>query len=262
VPTAALRRPALSILFATATGALAAAPAFSVLSDALDANAPAATLPAGPVEAALAELAREEPQAKLLVPLRQGERNGQRFALAAWQSTPGAKDWDAMLVVATAVGARQIEITSTSKDREGVLEALVARGSSGEAPATQSRTPPSPALVASPVPMLLPMPTAWDQRFVLLYTRNPAYQPGDAARETALADGHIQYTLKLQQDGVALAAGPFEGEAEADAPIGMALLRVRDLAAAEHIAAQDPAVVAGRLRVTVRAWKMPAGRLQ
>jgi uncharacterized protein YciI len=248
------------LLALVATTASAAPPLYTLVSDALDADAPAATLPAGPVELALADLAREQPKAKLLEPLRRGERNGQRYALAAWQGVAGAKDWDAILVVATAGGARTLEISSSHKDRAAALEALIAYGTTGTAPAA---VPPPAAAIVAP----LPLPTAWDPRFVVFYAPNPAYRPGEAAAESALTDAHIQYTLRLQAEGKAQAAGPFSsggvsGGAGPAAPIGMTLLRVRDLAAATSIAQADPAVVAGRLLVTVREWNVPAGRLQ
>ena len=248
----------LAVLLALA--AQAAPPHYTLVSDVLDANAPAAILPAGPVELALAELAREQPQARVLVPLRRGERAGQAYALAAWQSGAGA-DWDALLVVATAAGARLVEVSSTHKDRSAALEALIAYGTSAAPPAPLPQPPATPLLAVGAT--LLPLPNAWDQRFVVLLSRNPAYQPGAVAAETALTDAHIQYTLRLQQDGTATVAGPFSAApATGPAPIGMILLRVRDLAAAERIAAQDPAVVAGRLIATVHEWSVPAGKLR
>lgn len=264
-----IQRALVASLFAglVTAGALAAPPLYTLLSDALDADAPLATLPAGPVELALADLAREQPQAKILVPLRTGESNGQRYALAAWQGVASAKDWDALLVVATPAGARTLEASSTHKDRAAVLDALVAFGTTGAAPVPAVR-PVAPVVAAA----ALPLPSAWDPRFVVLYAPDPSYRPGDAAAEAALSDAHIQYALRLQQDGKALAAGPFVARAAAAAPqggaetarpaVGMTLLRVRDLAAAEAIAAADPAVVAGRLIVTVREWSVPTGRLQ
>ncbi len=262
--TSGLHRAWPILLFSVAaTSALAAPPLYTLVSDALDANAPAATLPTGPVVQALADLAREQPQARILVPLRSGERNAQRYALAAWQSAAGAKDWDAVLVVATADGARTLEIGSTHKDHAAALEALIAYGTTGAAPVAVPK--PAAPLVAVGGTTLLPQPTAWDQRFVVFLARNPSYRPGDAAAEAALTDQHIQHTLKLQHEGTAVAAGPFgaaaPGVAASDAPIGMTLLRVRDLAAAERIAAADPAVAAGRLIATVREWTVPAGRL-
>ena len=171
---------ATALLFSSllVVAASAAPPRYTVVSDALDANAPVATLPAGPVAQALADLAREQPQARVLVPLTAGERNGQRYALAAWQSDAGRKDWDALLVVATAGGARSIEISSAHKDRRAALEALIAFGTTGTAPVM---VPKAAAPQVAGAVALLPLPTAWDQRFVVLYAANPAYRPGDAA---------------------------------------------------------------------------------
>lgn len=263
VPRPASASPRCAMLLALVAalippGTAAAAPHYTVLSDALDADAPVATLPAGPVTQALADLAREQPKAKVLVPLQAGEREGLRYALAAWQSTAGSMEWDALLVVATAAGARTVEVSSTHPDRAAVLEALIAFGTGGTALPVAAKAPSAPTPAAGAA--LLPLPAAWDQRFVVLLSRNPDYRPGDAAAEAALTDAHIQYTLRLQQAGTAQVAGPFDAAA-AGSPIGMTLLRVRDRAAAERIAAQDPAVVAGRLLVSVREWTVPAGKL-
>ena len=76
-----------------------------------------------------------------------------------------------------------------------------------------------------------------------------------------VVDAHLQYELRLQRDGIAVAGGPFaEGDAHADL-VGMTVLRVKDLATAQSIAMDDPAVIAGRMSVTVREWRLPAGRL-
>ena len=39
--------------------------------------------------------------------------------------------------------------------------------------------------------------------------------------------------------------------------VGLTLLRVKDLATAQRLAAEDPAVRAGRLKATVREWRVP-----
>ena len=99
-------------------------------------------------------------------------------------------------------------------------------------------------------------------RFVVLFAPNPEYQtPADPAVAQAVVDAHLQYQLRLQRDGIAVAGGPFaEGDAHADL-VGMTVLRVKDLATAQSIAMDDPAVIAGRMSVTVREWRLPAGRL-
>ncbi len=254
---------ALLLFFALAAGTgLAAPPPFELIADYLDRDLPAAEVPEAPVRRALESLAELHAGAKLLVPLRAGATSsGSRYALAAWRSDAKATSFDAILVLDMATGARIIEATSTAKDVEVVLAALLAHAT--REPVMAAAAP--PALAPERVEYFGP-PTEWATRFVVLLARNPSYRPGDTTAELALTERHIQYTLKLQHEGTALVAGPFGAgvaatPAAADGPIGMTLLRVRDLAAAERIAAQDPAVAAGRLIATVREWTVPAGRL-
>lgn len=244
----------LSIVAGTS---LAAPPPFELIADHLDRDMPADEVPEAPVRRALESLAELQPGARVLVPLRAGRTtSGSRYALAAWRSDPQATRFDAMLVLDMAAGARLIEATSAAKDVEGVLAALLAHATREPVMAVA----PPPALAPERVEHFGP-PTEWATRFVVLLERNPAYRPGDTSAELALTERHIQYTLKLQHEGSAVAAGPFVVGEPSSALVGMTLLRVRDLAAAERIAAQDPAVVAGRLIATVREWTVPAGRL-
>lgn len=238
--------------------AAGAAPAlFAVLTDELDPGAPAAALPAGPVDQALADLRREAPQAVVLVPRRDDSRGGVRFAYAAWRVQPDAPQWDSIVVVALPEGARVIEATSTSRDVKAALTALVTHALGSAAPAP----PPAAAVATADAP--LPLPDRWDLRYAVLLERDPAWAaPADAAETEALTQAHIQYTLRLQRDGLALAAGPLvPGTEPGDGLVGLTLLRAKDLATAQRIAAEDPAVKAGRLKATVREWRVPAGRL-
>lgn len=238
---------------------VAAAPAlFAIVTDALDPGAPTATLPAGPIDQALADLRHDAPQAVVLVPRREDERGGVRFAYAAWRVAPDAPQWDSMVVLALPEGARVIEATSTSRDFKAALTALVTHALGSTAP-----TPAAPAPVAAGAAAALPLPDRWDLRYAVLLERDPGYAaPGDPALAEALTQAHVQYTLRLQRDGLALAAGPLvPGTAADDGLVGLTLLRVKDLATAERIAAEDPAVKAGRLRATVREWRVPAGQL-
>jgi uncharacterized protein YciI len=237
--------------------AAAGAPAlFAVVTDELDPGAPSAALPAGPVDQALVDLRHDAPQAVVLVPRREDSRGGVRYAYAAWRVQPDAPQWDSIVVVALPEGARVIEATSTSRDLKGALTALVTHALESAAPA-----PPAAAVAAVDAP--LPLPDRWDLRYAVLLERDPAWAaPADAAAAEALTQAHIQYTLRLQRDGLALAAGPLVPGTEAgDGLVGLTLLRVKDLATAQRIAAEDPAVKAGRLKATVREWRVPAGRL-
>lgn len=84
--------------------------------------------------------------------------------------------------------------------------------------------------------------------------------PNDAADEDQeVVNRHIQYQLRLQQTGQAIAGGGF-GHVQ-DGIIGLTLLRVDSLEEAERLAASDPAVEAGRLSAVVSAWYVPARRI-
>lgn len=228
---------------------------FTVISDAFDPHAPTASLPEGPVADALERLAREAPEAKVLAPLRRGGADGARWALAAWRSAPAAADWDAMLVVALPTGARTLEISSTAKDVEAVLAALVAR-----AVGTPVPEPVAPKPRAADLP--LPAPERWETRFLVLLEPG-AVVSGEPRADAALAAAELQYWLRLQREGVAIAAGPL-GPGTATGAVGAeaVLLRVRDRAEAERIADAAPLVRAGRLAATVREWRVPAGALR
>lgn len=80
-----------------------------------------------------------------------------------------------------------------------------------------------------------------------------------AAELQQLMGDHIQYQLRLQRDGVAIAGGGFS-QSE-DGLIGLTLLRTSSLEEAQRIANADPAVQAKRFKATVREWWVPAGRL-
>lgn len=247
---------AAAVLLALARSAAAAPAPFAVVTDELDPSAPSATLPTGPVDQALAELRAEAPQAVVLVPRREDARGGTRFAYAAWRVQPDAEQWDAIVVLALPAGARVIEATSTARDRKAALTALIDHALGSAAPA-----PAPPAAVAPSAAAPLPLPDRWDLRYLVLLERDPGFAGATDAVAT-LDQAHAQYALRLQRDGVALAAGPVvPGTAADDHAVGLMLLRAPDLAAAERIAAEDPAVKAGRFKATVREWRVPAGRL-
>ena len=79
----------------------------------------------------------------------------------------------------------------------------------------------------------------------------PDHTPEQAA---ALQDAHLAHLAALHEDGVLLAAGPLDH----DGFRGLCLLR-GDPETARAVAGEDPAVRAGRFRVEVMAWRVPAG---
>jgi uncharacterized protein YciI len=82
----------------------------------------------------------------------------------------------------------------------------------------------------------------------------PALEP---EAEAALQDAHMAHLAQLHADGHLVAAGPLRGGAEE--PLrGLSLLRV-DPERARELTQADPAVRAGRYRVEILAWLVPAG---
>lgn len=94
---------------------------------------------------------------------------------------------------------------------------------------------------------------------VFLY-RGPVYTSvPETSAERAVVDAHRAYVSSLYERGAAIAAGPVLGGAEPAELVALSVLRAQTAGEAERIAADDPAVKAGRFRVVVRPWLLPAG---
>ncbi len=107
----------------------------------------------------------------------------------------------------------------------------------------------------------LPLPSEWQTLYAAFQT---PLSGGPALNEEALKlldMLHIQYQLRLQADGRAVAGGGF-GDGTGEGPVGMTLLCADSLADAKALAEADPAVQFGQRRVVVREWYVPAGRVE
>ena len=106
----------------------------------------------------------------------------------------------------------------------------------------------------------LPLPTEWSTYYVVLLKEGPT-RPEDLSRDSlrTIMSDHIQYQLRLQKSGQALAGGGFR--AAGDDVLGMTLLRVGSIEEAKRLAEDDPAVAAGRFSAVVYEWYVPAGTL-
>lgn len=106
----------------------------------------------------------------------------------------------------------------------------------------------------------LALPTDWDTVYAWFLVANPEHNPGTPEHEAAVTHDHIQYQLRLQQDGQAVAGGGL-GPGDPAEFIGLTLLRADSLEDARALAAVDPATLDGRFTGLVREWWIPAGRL-
>ena len=106
----------------------------------------------------------------------------------------------------------------------------------------------------------LPIPEAWSTHYAWFLVANPEYASASKDEESNLTAAHIQYQLRLQEDGRAIVAGGL-GEGPGELLVGLTILRAGSLAEAQAIADADPAVKAGRLMAWVREWWVPAERL-
>lgn len=77
--------------------------------------------------------------------------------------------------------------------------------------------------------------------------------------ENALQDKHMAHLSRLHEGGELLAAGPVLGEPGRRVR-GFSIYRC-DVATARELAADDPAVRAGRYRTELHPWMVPAGLL-
>ncbi len=75
--------------------------------------------------------------------------------------------------------------------------------------------------------------------------------------EAELQDAHMAHLADLHEAGHLLAAGPVLGKADRELR-GFAILNV-DPERARELKEQDPAVRAGRYRIEVYPWLLPAG---
>lgn len=98
----------------------------------------------------------------------------------------------------------------------------------------------------------------FDHYTMALLVQRPDAPRLDEEAARALQDAHLAYLAALHEAGHLLAAGPLLG---GDEPLrGLSILAVPPERARE-LAAEDPAVKAGRFSVTVLPWMVPAGAM-
>jgi uncharacterized protein YciI len=106
---------------------------------------------------------------------------------------------------------------------------------------------------------VLALPSEWETYYLAFLRPGPSRDLSEEALGD-LMNRHIQYQLRLQADGRAVAAGGIAPEPPSDL-IGVTMLRAPSLEDARRWAGDDPAVAAGHFTVEVRTWYVPAGRV-
>jgi uncharacterized protein YciI len=71
--------------------------------------------------------------------------------------------------------------------------------------------------------------------------------------------GHLGYLGELHKQGKLIAAGPFLQDSDMR---GVVIYRVATIEEAKALAAEDPAVKVGRLKIDARAWMTFKGMLK
>jgi uncharacterized protein YciI len=93
--------------------------------------------------------------------------------------------------------------------------------------------------------------------FVVFLRRSPDRKQLTKEEAERIQAAHMANIHKMAEDGVLVAAGPFEDMPPAIS--GIFVFKTDSLATAQRIAGQDPTVVEHRNTVDVHAWEGPAG---
>ncbi|HKD11375.1 MAG TPA: YciI family protein [Thermoanaerobaculia bacterium] len=107
--------------------------------------------------------------------------------------------------------------------------------------------PPSPTATPDIGPGGFEMTTYY---LALLY-RGPKWTPEETAETRAIQDGHMANIQRLAKEGKLLLAGPFTDGGDLR---GIFVFKVGSMQEAQDLAAADPAVKAGRLRLDIHPW--------
>ena len=103
--------------------------------------------------------------------------------------------------------------------------------------------------------------TIWVMEFgrytISLLMLRPAAPAFSEQEEAELQDAHMSHLAQLHQAGQLLAAGPVLGARDRELR-GFSILNV-DPERARKLKEEDPAVRAGKYRIEVYAWLLPAG---
>jgi uncharacterized protein YciI len=92
-----------------------------------------------------------------------------------------------------------------------------------------------------------------------VFVRGPKWTPEVTDATKKIQEGHLANITRLYKEGKVVLAGPFDGGGEKR---GILIFKVDSIAEADALAATDPAVMAGRLKIDLHRWSVPAGMLR
>jgi uncharacterized protein YciI len=98
-------------------------------------------------------------------------------------------------------------------------------------------------------------------RFTLVLLRRPADAPDLPEEELdAIQERHVAFLGSMRERGALAAAGPFADRR--DESLRGLCIYVTDAEETRRLAAEDPAVVAGRMAAEVVTWLVPPGEVR
>ena len=102
------------------------------------------------------------------------------------------------------------------------------------------------------------VPPGMRRYYLCFLRRGPAWTAEESPDLARLHQAHLAHLAWLLQAGHSLVSGPL---LDAGDLRGLTIFRTDSLAAAQALAAADPAVQAGRFVVAIYPWWVPAGVL-
>jgi len=92
-----------------------------------------------------------------------------------------------------------------------------------------------------------------------ILVRGPKWTAEETEETKKIQAGHMANIGRLSDEGKLVLAGPFEGGGERR---GVFIFKVPTLEEAQRLTDTDPAVAAGRLKIQLHKWSVPAGMLR
>ena len=115
--------------------------------------------------------------------------------------------------------------------------------------------PSSPATAAEPTKPVAAgeAKPEFETHQVILLVRGPKWTPEKTPETEKLQAAHLAHLTKMHTDGKLIVAGPFDAQSD-ETLRGMCIYKVASLDEAVKLASQDPAVLAGRLKIVSLNW--------